>query len=89
LGLETDFQGSGERGSGSFFDPYFYFSSTPNGSISGTRESTILWFGTIRGRVGALLNPTTLLYATGGLAYGRIKASGSFTDTYLGSFYNA
>ncbi len=33
------------------------------------------WFGTTRGRVGYLLNPALLLYATGGVAYGRVEQS--------------
>ena len=42
--------------------------------------SKIEWFGTVRGRLGWLFNPTTMVYATGGLAYGRVYASGSFID---------
>jgi len=34
----------------------------------------------VRGRVGYLINPTTLLYGTGGLAYGGIGVSGTITD---------
>jgi outer membrane immunogenic protein len=33
------------------------------------------WFGTLRGRVGVLATDNLLLFATGGLAYGRDKAS--------------
>jgi outer membrane immunogenic protein len=33
------------------------------------------WMGTVRGRVGYLVTPTTLVYATGGLAYGGVHAS--------------
>ena len=33
------------------------------------------WFGTTRGRAGFLLNPALLLYATGGVAYGRAEVS--------------
>jgi outer membrane immunogenic protein len=36
----------------------------------------------VRGRVGLLINPTTLLYGTGGLAYGRISASGTFFNSF-------
>ena len=32
------------------------------------------WFGTLRGRLGYLLQPRSLLYVTGGLAYGRVNA---------------
>jgi outer membrane immunogenic protein len=33
------------------------------------------WFGTTRGRVGFLVNPVLLFYATGGVAYGRAEVS--------------
>ncbi len=33
------------------------------------------WFGTTRTRLGFLLNPALLLYATGGVAYGRVERS--------------
>jgi outer membrane immunogenic protein len=43
------------------------------------------WFGTTRGRVGFLLNPSWLLYATGGVAYGRLEDSGpGFSDKVSG-----
>jgi outer membrane immunogenic protein len=82
LGLEADIQGSGERGSGSFSDPYSVgvdcdvFCST----VGGTVHSAINWFGTARGRIGVLVTPTTLLYGTGGLAFGSISSSGTVTD---------
>jgi outer membrane immunogenic protein len=82
LGLEADIQGSGERGSASFYDPYSVgvdcdvFCS----SVSGTMKVALDWFGTARARAGVLVTPTTLLYATGGLAFGGINASGTITD---------
>jgi outer membrane immunogenic protein len=82
LGLEADIQGSGERGSASFYDPYSVgvdcdvFCS----SVSGTMKVALDWFGTARVRAGVLVTPTTLLYATGGLAFGGINASGTITD---------
>src|SRR5260370_25101710 len=41
------------------------------------------WFGTTRTRLGFLLNPALLLYATGGVAYGRVEQSvpGASTKT--------
>jgi outer membrane immunogenic protein len=82
LGFEADIQGSGERGGSSFSDPYSVgvdcdiFCST----VGGTMNAAINWFGTLRGRVGVLVTPTTLLYGTGGLAYGGVSASGTITD---------
>ncbi|WP_424630475.1 outer membrane protein [Bradyrhizobium sp. SYSU BS000235] len=37
------------------------------------------WFGTLRGRVGIAPSDGWLVYATGGLAYGEIKSSATFT----------
>jgi outer membrane immunogenic protein len=65
-GLETDIQWSGIKGSGSAID-----------SQGGTYNlnANLNWFGTARGRIGVLANPNMLLYATGGLIYGRESAS--------------
>jgi outer membrane immunogenic protein len=43
------------------------------------------WFGTVRGRVGYLVTPTTLFYGTGGWAYGRVTSSASATAAGLGT----
>jgi len=42
-------------------------------SSGDTIHSSIDWLATFRGRVGWLMNPDTLLYATGGLAVGGVK----------------
>jgi len=83
LGLEADIQGSAEKGSSGFSDPYFCDSCLGGAeeAVNGAVGSDIRWFGTVRGRAGVLINPTVLLYGTGGLAYGGISASGSFMDT--------
>jgi opacity protein-like surface antigen len=49
-------------------------------NLAQTRDAKIEWFGTVRGRIGWLSTPTNLLYLTGGLAYGRVSASGTVTD---------
>jgi outer membrane immunogenic protein len=38
-------------------------------------DTKLPWFGTTRGRLGFLVNPSLLLYGTGGVAYGRIEES--------------
>ena len=43
-------------------------------------DQRLEWFGTVRGRLGVLVTPAVLLYATGGLAYGSVK-----TDAVLSS----
>ena len=87
VGVETDIQASGERGSTSFSDPYAFCTQGTNGPVcgsdptyTGTISSAIEWFGTVRGRAGVLITPTILVYGTGGLAYGRISTSGTVDD---------
>lgn len=41
----------------------------------GTATIKLPWFGTTRGRAGFLINPSLLLYGTGGVAYGRMEIS--------------
>jgi outer membrane immunogenic protein len=42
------------------------------------------WFGTLRGRLGFLMANTSLIYATGGLAFGGVKASATLNDLLAG-----
>lgn len=91
-GFETDFQGSGERGRN-------FLQTCVNGFTggNGTCDTTNLyesyverleWFGTVRGRVGYLVDPRWLVYATGGFAYGELERSDTLitTDTISGFF---
>src|SRR5204862_1755182 len=41
------------------------------------------WFSTLRGRLGVTPTPDSLVYATAGLAVGRIKTSGTITGSSL------
>ena len=84
FGLEADLQGSAERAHSRRSDP-FNFDPGGEGATVGALnqdiDARILWFGTVRGRIGALLQPSLLLYATAGLAYGETKVTGSGTAT--------
>jgi outer membrane immunogenic protein len=94
LGFEADIQGTGERGSNTFVDPLsggpicrtFALGSgciefvPVSGAAVTSYEAKIEWFGTVRGRVGVLLNDGLLLYGTGGLAYGRVSVSGNINE---------
>jgi outer membrane immunogenic protein len=71
LGVEADIQGSGQRGSHTFFDPF------SDGTAVTNYDAKINWFGTVRGRFGYSITPQVLYYATGGLAYGHVEVSGS------------
>ena len=86
LGLEADFQGTGQRGGSSFC----LTAACPLGSTVITSDFHLRWFGTLRGRAGLLVDPNLLLYATGGLAVGEIGAdyTASVTGTpgFLGTF---
>ena len=79
FGLEADIQGSGERGSSSIT---CLGCSDDGTDIVTTLNQRLDWFGTARGRVGALVTPDVLLlYATGGLAYGEVKVGGSVSGS--------
>lgn len=79
FGIEADIQGSDIKGSKS--------SEADNGDgdlITDARVTSNLdWFGTLRGRAGYLFG-NTLVYATGGLAFGGVKdtLTGTVTRTW-------
>jgi outer membrane immunogenic protein len=60
IGAEADFDGANIDSS----------ATTSTNAFSSTIGSKLDWFGTVRGRVGVLVTPATLLYGTGGWAYG-------------------
>jgi len=80
FGLETDIQGSGEKGAINFTCVACANDGT---NITSTITQKLSWFGTARGRVGVLVTPSVLLYGTGGLAYGELKTGGSITGTNI------
>ena len=51
--------------------------------VSATLEQRLEWFSTLRARLGAVVDPDTLGYFTGGLALGRIKTSGTLSGSNL------
>jgi len=75
FGLEADFQGTDEKGSRafSFTIPGFFALALPPTPV--TLQQKIDWFGTVRGRIGYLVDPKVLLYVTGGLAYGQVDSN--------------
>src|SRR5262245_24988706 len=64
-GVEADFQWTGEDGD----------VSACVGPACATASYELDWFGTLRGRAGYLLDPPSLLYVTGGFAYGHLTAN--------------
>jgi outer membrane immunogenic protein len=80
VGVEADLQGSAEK---DHANRGFRYGCDVEGltcNLTQTRDAKIEWFGTVRGRIGWLSTPTNLLYLTGGLAYGRVSATGTVTD---------
>jgi outer membrane immunogenic protein len=79
LGVETDLQGTGMRGT-KFVTPIVQNNGTPfPGAGFVTAHETTSWLGTLRGRVGVAPWTKVLLYGTGGLAYGHVDY-GATTD---------
>ncbi|MBN9258599.1 MULTISPECIES: hypothetical protein [unclassified Mesorhizobium] len=85
LGLEADIQGSG--GDNSFSTPFSgigcnRFECYSLSGTATTSDARIEWFGTVRGRVGVLINPDLLLFGTGGLAYGSVNSGNVTINAY-------
>ncbi len=87
VGVEGDLQASGINGSTTVdvidpqgFDPIFqvpaYFDSTRT-----TVSKKLEWDGTLRARAGYLVDPQLMIYATGGVAFG--KTSTNFSTLNL------
>ena len=66
LGLETDFQASGQKGGTTL-----QITALPVTTL--TTDHKLTWFGTSRTRLGVLWSPNVLLYGTAGVAYGRSR----------------
>jgi outer membrane immunogenic protein len=81
FGLETDIQGSGERGS----SDVCLVAGCATGTGLFTANYKLDWFGTARGRIGILPADRVLLYATGGLAYGGVSATAPLIPLSWGS----
>jgi outer membrane immunogenic protein len=83
VGLEADLQASDEHArssqsastSGVFTGPGITGLTSSN--VATTFEGRISWLATVRARAGVLITPTTLLFGTGGIAFGGLNVSGS------------
>ena len=84
-GVEADIQGlSQSGGTGSVTTTgivvFVPVTSTQTGAVS------TKYLGTVRGRLGYLVTPSWLVYATGGLAYGGVSASTTLAQSALNGF---
>jgi outer membrane immunogenic protein len=80
-GFEADIQGSGEQGSGSIVCPTTAICSNNGTPVTLSVTEKLVWFGTVRARLGWTVTPETMIYATGGLAYGKLTDDGNVSDT--------
>jgi len=82
VGIETDIQASGQKGDQIFTaingTTGVAFGQPITGTVTAAYTEKLTWLGTLRGRVGWTTD-RWLLYATGGLAYGRVTINGSAT----------
>lgn len=69
LGVEADFQGSGVKGEGSLS-----IDDGAGNTLDARLGTKLDWYGTVRARLGAAVTDRFMVYATGGLAYGRTKS---------------
>jgi outer membrane immunogenic protein len=75
LGVEADFQASGQNAT-TQFNAVIVAPGVANNPVAGTNTTKLDWFGTARGRLG-FVSDRWLVYATAGLAYGKINVIGS------------
>ena len=75
VGAETDLDWSGVKGADSQHLGIGPIGLDTNGSTK------LKWLGSLRARGGYLVTPTTLLYVTGGLAYGSVESASSVSLT--------
>ena len=86
-GIEADIQSSRQPGRTTTFDCAGATCNSALGAlgfdapVSARMEQRLEWFGTLRARLGATPTPDSLIYATGGLAVGRIKTSGTISGS--------
>ncbi len=72
IGVEADFSKANIRGLSSFVSPDF---GLANPIVTTQQDKKLEWLSTLRGRVGYLPTPALLVFATGGLAFGKGIAS--------------
>jgi outer membrane immunogenic protein len=84
-GIETDIQGIANSGQTRISNGTIAlgFGSGQSVVSTATVSQSLDYLGTLRGRAGVLITPAVLAYATGGLAYGGVRASTNLTQSLV------
>jgi outer membrane immunogenic protein len=77
VGIEGDYQWSGEKASNSWLFPITIGDARSGFTIA--NEYKLPWFATARARLGYLPDPNWLVYVTGGVAVGKVTGNASLT----------
>jgi opacity protein-like surface antigen len=86
IGFEADIQGLAPGNNHTFSGSFTELAEFP-GNFAETRSFTsksLDYFGTGRGRLGMLITPGALLYATGGVAFGGVRSRVSILQNITG-----
>ncbi|HEY4142269.1 MAG TPA: outer membrane protein [Pseudolabrys sp.] len=86
VGIEGDYQWSGEKDSNSWLFPITLGDARSGFTIA--NEYKLPWFATARARLGYLPDPNWLVYATGGVAVGKVTGNASLSLGALSASVN-
>jgi len=82
IGLAADIQGLADADTSALRARAVGLGSGTPGIGVITSSEGLDWLGTVRGRLGFLVAPTFLAYATGGLAYGEVNSSTKIAEAF-------
>jgi outer membrane immunogenic protein len=85
VGLEADFQGTGQNSTHPLVCPAGVCTGA---ALPATMRQQLDFFGTVRARAGFTLVPTILVYGTAGLAYGQVDSNTTLLGATRAQNYN-
>jgi outer membrane immunogenic protein len=86
-GIETDFQWMSQKKNDGFICPAGLCAAAGAGSAIGTYTERLEWYGTTRLRLGWAIQPKTLIFVSGGAAYGGLNLDGNVINAATASLY--
>ncbi len=84
FGVEGDWTWTHTGGSNSQSWTMFGTATPVGGGAATTMDATVDWLASFRGRLGYLVTPNVLAYATGGIAWGSVHYSATASDPATG-----